>query len=118
MTTPGVPGHGLADGAGIAAEELRTARFVLALVAQGIAGDEGGLRWVAMAMRGQIFRQHIDAHHAPHRASCEELSLKALPPEWHEAWQWGFRWEPPSDEPAGPVPPALARLRAEGWPRR
>jgi hypothetical protein len=74
MTTPGVPGHGLADGDGIAAEELRTARFIL------------------VAMRGQIFRQHIDAHHAPHRARCEELSLKALPPEWREAWQWGFRW--------------------------
>ena len=94
MTTPGVPGHGLADGDGIAAEELRTARFILAVAAEGIAGGEGGLRWVAIAMRAQRFRAHIESHHPEAMARAEEVALKTLPPEWADPFRWGFRWEP------------------------
>lgn len=94
MTTPGLPGHGLADGDGIAAEELRTARFILELVAQGIAGGDGGLRWVAMAMRGRRSRVMMDAARPSHREEMVEVQVLALPSEWREAWLWGFRWEP------------------------
>lgn len=94
MTTPGVPGHGLADGNGISANELSTARFILELCAQGIAGDDGGLRWVAMAMRGRRLREQLDAARPTHQDEMVELQVLALPREWREPFMWGYRWAP------------------------
>lgn len=94
MTTPGEPGRRLDDCDGISTNELRTARFILELGAQGIAGGDGGRRWVAMAMRGRRLREQLDAARPTHQDEMVELQVLALPREWREPFMWGYRWEP------------------------
>ena len=75
--------------------DRRFAAFMRALEQDGRAftGDiEVGARFLAFAARGFTYRQHVEERHPEQVAHVEELTLRALPPEQHEAWLFGYRW--------------------------
>ncbi len=81
--------------AGISDLEWRQAAFIQKLVIVASYADDRR-RFIAVALRAYRYRLHIDVHRPDLRETAAESMIKALPPEWHEAWLWGYRWQPES----------------------
>lgn len=97
--------------AGISDLEWRRAAFIEKLVVvASYAPDRRG--FIVVALRAYQYRLHIDVHRPDLEATAAESMAKLLPPEWHEAWLWGYRWQPDSDYVSTkPKPFGLETLR-------
>jgi hypothetical protein len=79
---------------GIADLEWRYAAFIEALMTAVTGHGEDRRRFIAVALRGYLYRRHIDVHRPELLDSAGVTMTRSLPPEWHEAWLWGYQWQP------------------------